>query len=54
MKAAKTSPQARNAARVEADRLVLAEVKAISDERQAKSAALRAARLAREAEERAE
>lgn len=51
MKPVKTSTQARNAARQEADRLVLAEVKAASEERQARSAALRKARLAKEAEE---
>lgn len=51
MKTASTSPQARNAARQEADRLVLAEVRAVAEERQAKSAALREARLAKEAED---
>ena len=48
-----TSPQARRAARDEADKLVLAEVHAASEERQAKSAALRELRLAREAKEEA-
>lgn len=46
-----TSPQARRAAREEADKLVLEEVQAASDERQARSAALRELRLAKEAKD---
>jgi len=42
------SPNARRLARDEAERLVMEEVKAVSEERQARSAALRKARLARE------
>lgn len=51
MKRVSTSPQARHAARAAADRAVLAEVHAASEERQAKSAALREARLAKEAKD---
>lgn len=51
MKTASISPKDRQAARIEADRAVLAEVRAASEERQAKSAALRQARLEKEAED---
>lgn len=42
------SPKARQAAKEEADRFVLAEAKAVALERQAKSAALRRLRLEKE------
>jgi hypothetical protein len=49
-KTPKLSPLARQAARDAADKAVLAEIRQETETRQAKSAALREARLARDAE----